>query len=180
MKAKTFSIVSAILVLVVAGTLSFGWGDTQVEPQKHKEPPTKNPPEPTTTTDQPGLGGLEDVDHMQQMMLADSVIQRMTELMKKSQSLSKSFAELAGAHHGADKSEILMMQRMSDSMGTMAGEVKTSLQQYKAMLEDETVSESGGMRTEIHGLRGVMNGIGSYIDEGLQTLQKLEEQLGQG
>jgi hypothetical protein len=120
------------------------------------------------------------VDYMNRMMEVDSTMRRVATLMEKSQTLSKSFSELAADHHGADKSEILMMQRMSDSMGTIAGEIKVSLQQYKKMLGDETTSESGRMKTEVQSFQGVLDGMASHIDEVLGTLQTLQVQLGQG
>jgi phage-related tail protein len=105
---------------------------------------------------------------------------QMTRLMEISATLSKSFAELATLHQGADKSEIQMMQRMSDSMGILAGEVKTTLQQYSKMLHDETTSESKPVRAEVDNLADLMTVIADQISEAVQTLQKLDAQLGQG
>jgi hypothetical protein len=177
--------IAAILSLVVAGALSPVWGDPQVDPQKRQgAPPQPIQPEPKTPTDQPAqAGGMDDMNNMDyatRMMQVDSSMQRVHILFEKSQTLSKSFGKLAVAHHGADKSEILMMQRMSDSMGTMAGELNTTLQQYKKMLGDETVSESGKMKTEVQSLKGYMDSIAGHVEEALQTLQKLQAQLGQG
>lgn len=186
MKTRMPLAIAAILALVVAGALSQVWGHPQVQPPKRQQGPTQPaPPDPKTPTGQPGgqVGGMDDMNNMDyanRMMQVDSLMARMTILIEKSQILSKSFGDLAVAHHGADKSEILMMQRMSDSMGTMAGELKTSLQQYKKMLGDETASEAGRMKTEVQSLKGVMDGIAGHIEEALQTLQKLQTQLGQG
>ncbi len=186
MKTRMSLAIAAVFALVVVGALSSVWGDPQQEPSRTRpvppSPPT--PPESKIPTGQSGqLGGMDDmgnVDYMNLMMQVDSTMQRMTVLMEKSQKISKSFGELAAPHHGADKSEILMMQRMSESMGTMAGEVKMSLQQYKKMLQDETASESGKMKGEIQSLKDVLDDIAGHIDEALQTLQMLQEQLGQG
>ncbi len=123
---------------------------------------------------------MQGADHAAVVAQIDATLQRMTALTKQAQSLSKSFGELAAAHHGADRSEVLMMQRMSDSMGTMAGEIKMSLQQYKTMIEDETSSQSGAMKTEVRALKGVIDGIAKNVEEGIQTLQKMQTALGQG
>jgi hypothetical protein len=185
MKARTSFAMGVILVFLGGVALSSAWGQSQEEPSRRRVPPTQpNQPESKPTTSQPGQPGAMDdmnnVNYMNRMMQVDSTMRRMTIQMEKSQTLSKSFGELAAAHHGADKSEILMMQRMSDSMGTIAGEIKVSLQQYKKMLGEETTSDSGKMKTEVQSFQGVLDGMASHIDEVLETLQTLQVQLGQG
>ena len=41
-------------------------------------------------------------------------------------------------------------------MEMMAGEMVTSLQQYKKMLDDETYTDSGRVKAEVQSLKGVM------------------------
>jgi uncharacterized phage infection (PIP) family protein YhgE len=126
------------------------------------------------------MDDMIDVNYNHLMQDVDSTMQRMSRLMDKSRMLSISFGELAAHHQGADKSEIQMMKRMSESMGTMAQEIRTSLQQYKQLLSDETVSETGKMKTEVQSLKAMMNGIAYDVEQSLETLQTLQDQLGQG
>jgi hypothetical protein len=183
MKTTMSLAISVIIAFVVAGPISSVWGQDQQEPKTTRPLPPPTPPPPATPEQGGQLGGMDDmtdVNYMNLMMQVDSTMQRMTILVGESQALSKSFAELAASHHGADKSEILMMQRMSDSMGVMAGEIKMSLQQYRKMLEDETVSESGRMKAEVQSFKGMLDGIVTHIEQSLQTLELLKGQLGQG
>ena len=129
------------------------------------------------------MGAMDDLimmDHMTVVMQVDSMMQRMTMLMERTSSYSKSFGLLAATHHGADKSEILMMQRMSDSMGTMAGEIKANLQRYKDMLDDETTSESVNVKVEVQSLKGSLDSIARDVEKAVNTLQTIQEGLGQG
>ena len=104
-------------------------------------------------------------------------MQRMATIIDMSQELSKSFAQLADRHHGADRSEVLMMQRMSDAMGTIAGEVKMSMVVYKKMLDDETASDTATMKVEVENLKRVLDIIAVQVDLGLDMLQRLRLQL---
>jgi hypothetical protein len=110
----------------------------------------------------------------------DSMMERMAALRERAQSYSKSFSELAAIHHGADRKEILMMQRMSDSMGMMAEEIRVSLKQYKNMLENETASETGKTRAEVENFKFILDGIARDVEGAVNRLQILEERLGQG
>jgi len=184
MKTRILVAVTAILAFAVAGSLSPVWGVPQQEsPHKGPAPRTSPTPPETKIQEQGGeVAGMGDttITSMSVMGQIDSMTQRMSVLMEKSESYSRQFGVLAATHHGADKSEILMMQRMSDSMGMMAGEIKASLQQYKEMLEDETTSESGSMKAEVQSFRGILDGIARNIEGAINTLQVLEERLGQG
>jgi hypothetical protein len=186
MKTRVLIAVTAILAFAVAGSVSSVRAQMQQQspPKKGKQLPTSPGPSQTTIENKGGvLGGTEETagtDHLSVIVQVDSMMQRMTLLRERAQSYSKSFGALAAAHHGADKSEILMMQRMSDSMGVMAGEITVSLQQYKDMLEDETTSESGGTKAEVESFRGTLDGIARYIEGAVNTLQALQERLGQG
>jgi hypothetical protein len=153
----------------------------QAEPQKRPGPaPQSTPVPPLPAPAQPGPLGAPAIDMVRLKADVDSSIARMTVLMNESTALSASFGSLAALHHGADKSEILMMQRVSDAMGTMAGEVKVTLAQYQRMLDDETTLETGAMKSEVDGLHGAMEVIAGEVDDALKTLQRLEAQLGQG
>jgi hypothetical protein len=184
MKKGLLFTTAAVLALAVG--ISSVWAQSQTEPQKRQQGPTQvTPPDQKPPTGQPtgqpgGMEDLQNADHAAVIAQVDATVERMTALAKQAQALSKSFGELAAAHHGADKSEVLMMQRMSDSMGTMAGEIKMSLQQYKNMLEDETSSQSGTMKTDVQSLKGIIDAIAQHVDEGIQTLQKMLTALGQG
>jgi hypothetical protein len=177
---------AAAAVFALSVGFSALWAQSQTDPQKRQQGPTQvTPPEQKPTTGQPagqpgGMDDLQGADHAAVVAQIDATVERMTAVTKQAQALSKSFGELAAAHHGADKSEVLMMQRMSDSMGTMAGEIKMSLQQYKKMLEDETSSQSGAMKAEVQSLKAIIDGIARNVEEGIQTLQKMQTALGQG
>jgi hypothetical protein len=120
------------------------------------------------------------IDQLGLKVEADTTMAHMDLLMKQSLALSKSFAELAALHHGADRSEILVMERVSDAMGSMAGELKSTLGQYKKMLDDETTTETGTMKAEVDGLNAAMQVIAGEVTDAIQTLHRLEAQLGQG
>jgi hypothetical protein len=186
MKRRILVTVATILAFTLAGSLSPVRANPQQESQPHKGQLQKTSPNPTENKVQnPGseLGELESMavqEHMTVIAQVDSMMQQMTTLRQRAQSYSKSFGVLAEGHHGADKSEILMMQRMSDSMGVMAGEIKVSLQQYKDLLEDETTSESGSTKAEVLNLKGILDGIARQVDGAVNTLQRLEQRLGQG
>jgi hypothetical protein len=174
---RAFS-VAAIVCFILVGGFSLVKGFPQDEsPNKSRPTPQVSSPPPKPTEQPPQLGGPGLGGGTAQI---DSTTQRMALLIAQSQALSKSFGELAKLHHGADKSEVLMMQRMSDAMGSMAGEVKASLEVYKAMLGDETASDTGTMKTEVQGLKSVLDIVAAEVSQALGTLQRLESQLGQG
>ncbi|MGD8414256.1 MAG: hypothetical protein PVF33_08485 [Candidatus Latescibacterota bacterium] len=188
MKSRFLVAVAVTLMFAAAGSFSSVWAQTQQQqqqaPKKGQIHPTLQPVPETNTQNQPGetgrLGGETMLDHEFVIARVDSIIQRMTMLTERTRSYSKSFGSLAATHHGADKAEILMMQRMSESMGTMAGEVKLSLQQYKNLLEDEPSSENWKTRAEVQNLDAALNNIASYIEHAVNTLQTLQEHYGQG
>jgi hypothetical protein len=185
MKARVLVAVAAVLLFAVAASFSYVWGAPQEEsPKKSRQPQTTPVPPETKTQPQSGepgtMGDTIMVDRASVLIQVDSMIQRMTMVIERTRSYSKSFGLLAEDHHGADKKEILMMQRMSDSMGSMAGEIKLSLQQYKEMLADETASESTGVKVEVENFRIILDGIARDVEKAVNALQKLEEQLGQG
>ena len=72
------------------------------------------------------------------------------------------------------------MERVSDAMGSMAAELKSTLAQYKHMLDDETTTETGAMKAEVDGLNAAMQVIAGEVTDAIQTLHRLELQLGQG
>jgi len=174
---KLFSITAIVCVVLMAG-FSLVKGLPQEEsPNKSRPTPQVSPPPPKPDEQPPQLGGPGLGGRTAPI---DSTIQRMSLLIERSQALSKSFGELAQRHHGADKSEVLMMQRMSDAMGAMAGEVHASLEAYKKMLGDETASDTGTMKAEVQGLKATLDIIAGEIAQALDTLQKLQSQVGQG
>ncbi len=189
MKTRTLFAISSILAIVMAGGVSSVSAHPQDTEKKNQGPllqPRESRPEgETMVPGQPGEPGGESVEdlnnseYLAATAMIDSSVARITVLMKQAQDLSQSFGQLATLHEGADRSEIYMMQRMSDAMGTMAGEIKSSFLQYKKLLAEETTSESGSMKGEIQGLKGVMDGIARQIDQAVQTLQTLKVQLGQ-
>ncbi len=181
MRARMSFAILVFFALAVAGGFFARPGNTQEAPKKGKQPIEQPYPTPKTAADQPGQpGGEDDIDTVPNTAPIDSAIQRMTVLVQQSQALSKSFANLATLHEGADRGEILVMQRMSDATAAMAGEIKMSLQQYKKMLNDETASDTGSMRSEVQGLKSIMDGLAREIDDAVQTLQALQGQMGQG
>jgi hypothetical protein len=154
----------------------------QAEPDKRPGPAQQHGPgSPPPQIPQTGpVGAPEANDPVAAKADIDSTMQRMDLLMKQSLALSQSFARLAALHQGADRSEILMMQRVSDAMGAMAGELKATLAQYKRMLDDETTSETGTMKSEVDGLHAAMEVIGGEVNGAIRVLARLEAQLGQG
>lgn len=154
----------------------------QAEPEKRPGPAAQSGPKaPPAETPQPGpVGAPEAIDPIAAKADIDSTMLRMDLLIKQSLALSQSFASLAALHHGADRSEILMMQRVSDAMGAMAGELKATLVQYRRMLDDETSTETGAMKSEVDGLHAAMDVIGGEVNDALRVLARLEAQLGQG
>jgi len=154
----------------------------QAEPEKRPGPaPQHGPKAPPAETPQPGpVGAPEAIDPIAVKADIDSTMQRMDRLIAQSVTLSASFAQIAALHHGADRSEILVMQRMSDAMGAMAGELKATLAEYKRMLDDETSTETGAMKSEVDGLHAAMEAIAGEVNDAIQTLHRLEAQLGQG
>jgi len=112
--------------------------------------------------------------------VVDSTMVQMDSLIRESQALSTSFADLAALHRGADRSEILMMQRVSDAMGVMAGELKMSLAQYRHLVNDETSTETGTMRNEVDTLHASMQVIAGEVKDAISMLRRLQAQLGQG
>ena len=188
---KPTPLVVIITAMAMATALGQMEARAQVAPAKRPvEEPDKHPAPGRQLVD-PGAGpaaapaaGPEGapvtVDPLQLKADVDSTMARMDSLMKESLALSQSFASLAALHHGADKSEILMMQRVSDAMGSMAAELKTTLAQYKRMLDDETSTETGAMKSEVDGLQAAMTVIAGEVDDAIRTLHRLEAQLGQG
>jgi hypothetical protein len=176
---RSVAIVAAMVLTTTVGQL---YAKENAEPQKRPGPaPASGPQDPPPPAPAAGPAGAPvTVDMNELTAQADSTMRHMDLLMKQSLALSKSFSELAELHHGADRSEILMMQRVSDAMGSMAAELKGTLAQYKLMLDDETATESGAMKSEVDGLEVAMQVIAGEVNDAIQTLHRLESQLGQG
>lgn len=187
---RTRNLSTALLVYAIAAAGALGPATTQAQdaPRKGTDvKPERLPgdiPPPAGRAGAPGGVGMDmednavnDADVVAQI---DLTLAQLKTLTDRARSLSGSFAELATLHEGADKSEILMMKRMSDSMQMMSAELQTSLQQYKKLLQEETVSETGAMRDEVRGFKGIMDGMARQVNSAVQTLQTLQVQLGQG
>ena len=168
-----FMMLISLAALVASATLH-----AQSAPRKGA---VKGRPTPVTASPDGGLGAPSTPSSDDTLGTAiDAQVQRMTLLASDAASLSTSFKELAALHKGADRSEILMMQRMSDAMGTVAGELKTSFQQYRRMLDDETATESGATKNDVQGLKGILDEMARQVDAAMMTLHSLQAQLGQG
>jgi hypothetical protein len=158
------------------------------QPQKTQQGPGEvTPPDQKTTPGQSGdsrqLGGMDELTNQDYDAIVkdlDQTIQRMTAIVQQAKAFSTTFDKLAALHEGADKSEVLMMKRMSDSMATMAGEIKMSAEQYKRMVGDESATQSGQMRQEVQRLKSIIDGAAKNVEKGMQTLQDLQVALGQG
>lgn len=175
---KHFIPIAAILALGLASNMALA----QDTPNKREgSGPQTSPTTPPEARPAAGpVGAPVTIDQLALKSEADTTMAHMDLLMKQSLALSKSFAELAALHHGADRSEILMMERVSDAMGSMAAELKSTLAQYKQMLDDETSTETGAMKAEVDGLNAAMQVIAGEVTDAIQTLHRLEGQLGQG
>ena len=171
-----------VMAMVSTLTLAHNMARAQAEPQKRPGPAVQSGPQSPPQVMPPAgpIGAPVTVDPLQLKAEADSAMVHMDLIMKQSLDLSKSFAQLASLHHGADKSEILVMERVSDAMGSMASELKSTLVQYKRMLDDETSTETGAMKAEVDGLNAAMQVIAGEVTDAIQTLHRLESQLGQG
>jgi len=177
-------IATVVILLALALTTAFGQVDAraQAEPEKRPGPGRQLDPNqipPVMPVSGP-IGSPISVEPLQLKAEVDTTMTRMDSLMKQSLALSQSFASLATLHHGADRSEILMMVRVSDAMGSMAAELKMTLAQYKHMLDDESSTESRTMKSEVDGLQTAMRVIAGEVNDAIQTLHRLEAQLGQG
>jgi hypothetical protein len=181
MNPRITSLIVAIAMVPVV-SLSFTRAGAQTEPEKRPGPvpqATKVPTTPPGATAGPA-GAPATLDDESLKAQVDSTLLWMQSVISDAQSLSASFATLAPAHHGADRSEILMMQRMSDAMATMAGEVMTTLRQYKTMLDDETASDTGAMKADVQELKAAIVVIAGEVADAVQSLHRLQAQLGQG
>jgi len=186
MKTRNLSTALMVCVIAAAGVLGSVAAPAQDAPRKGTDvKPERLPGETPPPSGQPGApGGTEiqagataDTDVSAQI---DATLAQLKTLAERAKSLSASFGDLAALHEGADKSEILMMKRMSDSMQMMAGELQSSMEQYKKLLAEETASESGAMRDEVRNFKGIMDGMALQVNSAVQTLQRLQAQLGQG
>ena len=173
---KHFVMMAVALTLGLAQNMA----RAQETPNKLSGPQTSPTQPPEAMPASGPMGAPVTIDQLGLKVEADTTMAHMDLLMKQSLALSKSFAGLAALHHGADRSEILVMERVSDAMGSMAGELKSTLAQYKKMLDDETTTETGAMKAEVDGLNAAMQVIAGEVTDAIQTLHRLEAQLGQG
>lgn len=181
MNSRIMSLIVAIAMVPVV-SLPFAHATPQKEPEKRPGPVPQSTTVPAPRPDPAAgpAGAPAELDDESLRAEVDSTLLWMQGVIAESQSLSKSFAALAAAHHGADRSEILMMQRMSDAMSTMGGEVMTTLRQYKTLLDDETVSDTGLMKAEVQQLKAAIVVIAGEVADAVTTLHRLQAQLGQG
>jgi hypothetical protein len=178
-------IAPVVIAAAVALTTAFGQIDLRAQvpsPQPLEKHPGPIPDEDAGMPAQfvPVLGAPVTTNQLELKTEVDSTMTRMDSLMKQSLSLSQSFSSLAALHKGVDKSEILVMARVCDALGSMAAELKTTLVQYKHMVDDESSTESSTMRSEVGGLRVAMQAIAGEVNDAIRTLRRLEAQLGQG
>jgi len=183
MNMHKLPVVFAVSMLVLASLLPAARAVAQEAPRKGDvEEPKPVPTQPPSELDKPGVAGgmVARPDYADVYQQIDATARRMDEALTRSRAMSKSFGELAALHQGADRSEILMMQRMCDSMGTMASETATCVQQYRKMLDDETATESGAVKAEVQGLKSMIDGMAKQIENGLNLLHAMQVNLGQG
>ncbi len=183
MNARKMTVAFVVSLVVTAAWLSTVPAIAQEAPRKgNVEEPKPVPTQPPSELDKPGVAGgmVARPDYADVYQQIDATARRMDEALTRSRAMSKSFGELAALHQGADRSEILMMQRVCDSMGTMASETATCLQQYRKMLDDETATESGTVKAEVQGLKSMIDGMATQIENGLNLLHAMQANLGQG
>ncbi len=70
-----------------------------------------------------------------------------------------------------------VMQRMSESLGTMAEHMKTTMERYQAMTHDHQMLRERDMEQDMDKIREHMNTMTQQMEETLQIMERLHKKL---
>ncbi|MBI4719882.1 MAG: hypothetical protein HY770_01345 [Chitinivibrionia bacterium] len=158
MKSRTGLAAAAITVLL------FACGVTVARAQHCQE-------QNQTTMQHQQMSMHEQMGQMQAMM------QQMTQMMGKSHELSQTLGHMMDQQQGHMREQMQMMRQMSESMGMMAGNMRTNLEQCNQMIQDESIMRDPEMQQEMGRFRDNMMEMAGRMQHAVQNLEKMTKRL---
>ena len=102
---------------------------------------------------------------------------QMSQMMERSQGLSKTFGSMMMNHHGEMENQAQMMQQMSQSMETMAKEMKSNLQLCNKMLQNDAMMKDHAMQQQVGNLANHMDGMAKQMTGAVDNLETMSKTL---
>jgi len=99
-------------------------------------------------------------------------------MIERSQRLSASLDKLAGQYQGPMKEQILVLKRMSESIGAMAEKMKAELEECNGLLRDGAVAKDPAMQDELHLVANSMNEMTGPMEDALRSLERAIQHFG--
>jgi hypothetical protein len=115
-------------------------------------------------------------NHMDQMQ---AIMQQMTVVMNRSHQLSGTLGRMMQQQQGTMKDQMQMMQKMSDSMGLMAAQMKTSVEQSNELLQNKTMMQDQGMQQGMNNFRASMEKMTREMETALSNLEMMTKRFEQ-
>ncbi len=112
--------------------------------------------------------------HMQGMM------QNIDKLMHRTHTLSQNMTHrLQQAQSEQMRNHCLLMQRMGDNLGTMAGQLKNTMERYDLMMKDPYMMGDPDMMRDMKKLRTNLNDMSGQIEKSVEATESLPKRLQQ-
>ncbi|MFA4947489.1 MAG: hypothetical protein WC674_03140 [Candidatus Krumholzibacteriia bacterium] len=112
-----------------------------------------------------------------QMEEMHAMMEQMTQLKGRSHELSQTLGQMMDQHQGDMREQMQMMQQMCESMGMMAGNIMTNLEQCDQMLQDKAMMQDPKMQKEMGQFRDDMMAMAVQTQHAVKNLETTTKRL---
>jgi methyl-accepting chemotaxis protein len=120
----------------------------------------------------------QQMDMQGNMSQMNSMMQHMSDMMTRSHGLSQTLSSMMKDHHGRMGNQAHMMQQMSQSMETMAKQMKSNMELCNEMLQDKVMMENHTMQQQMGSYQEHMSGMAKQMNGALDNLEAMSKELG--
>lgn len=161
-------------VMIVAALLVFGTGSQAVA--RHQSQEQSMDP---NHVEIPPMGKGTDATYPQGEMShsMSSLMERMSRMMDRADNLSQMLDDMVKEHQGPEGDQMRTMQQMSQSIGSMAGQMKDNVERYSRILQDEQKVDDPTMQQQMQGFQGHLEGMAEQMSRALNDLQSMTNAL---
>lgn len=119
----------------------------------------------------------QDMDMQAEMFQMNGMMRTMSEMMQRSEGLSESLDQMRKAHDGQMGKQMMSMQLMTLSLGTMAEQMKTNMEHYNDMIQNGELMHDHAMQEHMRALRENMEGMTDQMGKALDNLESMTKTM---
>jgi hypothetical protein len=113
----------------------------------------------------------------QQMQQTSEMTQRMTRLMNQAHQFSQNMAQRMEQVQERHRERLGNVQRMGESLGSVAEQMKTTVERYDAMVQDETILRRRDMQQQMERLHTRLRTMTDEMEQSFQIMERIRNRL---